>query len=80
MKEKGFIKDFADFNKKILKRLLLYIIIILYLTFLVIYNYFRFMLNYSVEDSWIFGFITALISTISIVFLFDLAWFTLRRR
>lgn len=52
----------------------------LYFTFLITYNHFRVILNFSVESSWLFGFISALISTIIIIFVGNIAWFTLKRR
>ena len=80
MEQKGFFKDFAKYNRKILKRLLLITLIMLYLTFLITYNHFRNNINYSIESSWLFGIISALISTVVIIFIFDVAWFTYKKR
>ncbi|KKN31732.1 hypothetical protein LCGC14_0820940 [marine sediment metagenome] len=80
MEQKGFFKDFAKYNRKILKKLLLITLIMLYLTFLITYNHFRNNMNYSIESSWLFGIISALISTVVIIFIFDVAWFTYKKR
>jgi uncharacterized membrane protein YesL len=80
MEQKGFFRDFAGYNRKILKRLILITIVMLYFAFLITYNHFRATLNYSVENSWLFGFISALISTVVLIFIVDLVWFTLKKR
>ncbi|MFW9894826.1 MAG: hypothetical protein ACFFD7_03395 [Candidatus Thorarchaeota archaeon] len=80
MEQRSFINDFVSYNRRIIKRLILLILIVLYFAFLVAYNYFRVSLNFSIETSWIFGITSALISTISLIFLLDLAWFAFKRR
>ena len=80
MEQKGFFRDFATYNRKILKRLILITIVVLYFAFLITYNQFRVILNYSLESSWLFGFISALISTVVLIFIIDLAWFALKKR
>ena len=80
MEQKGFFSDFASYNRKILKRLILITIVVLYFAFLITYNQFRVILNYSLESSWLFGFISALISTVVLIFIIDLAWFALKKR
>ncbi len=72
--------EFAIYSKKILKKLILVGIICLYLIFLITYNYFRAILNYSIEGSWIFGFISALIITFILILGLDMLWFYRKRR
>ena len=80
MEQKGFFRDFAKYNRKILKRLILITLLMLYFAFLLTYNHFRVILNYSIESSWLFGIISALISTVVIIFIFDLVWFAYKKR
>jgi Kef-type K+ transport system membrane component KefB len=80
MEQKGFFSDFLRYNRKILKRLILITIVVLYFAFLITYNHFRVNLNYSVESSWLYGIISALISTVVLIFIFDLAWFAFKKR
>lgn len=72
MEFKEFLSKFIEFNKRIFKKLILICILFLYFTFLIFYNYFRLSFNYSLESSWLFGMIFALISTLILVFLADI--------
>jgi hypothetical protein len=80
MDNNEFLSEFVIYNKKILKKLILVGIICLYLIFLLTYNYFRLFLNYSIEGSWFFGFITALICTFILILSLDFLWFYRKRR
>ena len=80
MEFKDFLSEFVKYNRKILKKLILIIILVLYFTFLFKYNYFRMILDYSIEGSWINGFISALISTLIFIFIIDMAWFSYKKR
>ena len=80
MESKSFLSDFLKYNRKILKRLILIIVIVLYFAFLVMYNYFRVTLSLSVENSWLFGFISALISSIVLIIAVDTLWFIIKGR
>ncbi|HDZ16656.1 hypothetical protein LCGC14_1361520 [marine sediment metagenome] len=76
----GFFRGFAKYNKKILKKLIIFGILVLYFAFLVMYNYLRIIFSYSVEGSWLFGFVSASVSTLVLVLVSDLIWFVLKKK
>lgn len=80
MEFKEFLSEFVVYNKRILKKLIPIGLIILYLVFLVSYNYFRVFLSYSIESSWIFGFITALILSVILILGIDGLLFYIKKR
>lgn len=80
MELRGFFSEFTKYNKKILKKLIILGILVLYFAFLIFYNHFRINLDYSVEGSWIFGIISGLISTVVLIFTVDTLWFLYKKR
>jgi hypothetical protein len=80
MEFKEFLNEFVEYNKKILKKLIPIGLIVLYLMFLVSYNYFRVLLSYSIESSWIFGFVSALILSVILILGINVLWFNNKRK
>jgi biotin transporter BioY len=80
MNFKSFFSEFTDYNKKVFKKLIIITIFGLYFTFLIAYNYFRITLDYSMGSSWRVGILSALISTLILIFVFDLALFSYKRK
>ena len=77
---KQYFKEFLRYNRLRIFKLILYGLIIVYLLFLICYNIYRINLGYSLELSWIYGFLSALITTIIIVLSIDVLSFFLKIR
>ncbi|MHA2006137.1 MAG: hypothetical protein ACXABO_01540 [Promethearchaeota archaeon] len=77
---KEYMNAFTNYNKRILKKLVIYGVLVLYFTFLIFFNHFRITLDYSVEGSWGYGIGFALISTIVLIFVVDILWFSYKKR
>ncbi|MEJ2296663.1 MAG: hypothetical protein P8Y23_18090, partial [Candidatus Lokiarchaeota archaeon] len=82
---KRYFHEFVRYNKSRIFKIILYGIIILYLSFLICYNTYRNNLSYLPEAiivnlSWLYGFLTALIITIIIVLCGDMLSFYLKIR
>ncbi len=75
MEFRKFLSKFIEYNKNILKKLIIICILVLYFSFLVFYNIFRRSLNYSIGSSFLFGVIFGLIFTFLIIFLIDILRF-----
>lgn len=77
---KRYFKEFVRYNKLRIFKIVLYSVIILYLSFLICYNYYRTNLSYSLDLSWVYGIMLALIITIIIVLSGDILGFYLNIR
>jgi hypothetical protein len=85
MNFRDIFKELGAYNKKIWKKLVLIIILVLYFTFLMWYNIFRFSDILSIGGatlrlSWRYGIIWSALSTIILVLAADILSFLLNRR
>ncbi|MFX1493878.1 MAG: hypothetical protein ACFFBZ_06315, partial [Promethearchaeota archaeon] len=74
---KEYLREYEKYNKKSIKKLILYSVIGFYFLFLFFYNFYR-QYGISVELSWLNGIISALITTLTYLLLFDLIGFLLK--
>jgi len=79
MNFRQLLLDFWEHLKEELKRNIIYSILILFFGFLITYNIFRMNLGFNESISWIRGGITAIISTLIIIFSINIIWFTYKR-
>ena len=77
---KRYFKEFVRYNKLRIFKIILYSVIILYLSFLFCYNYYRTDLSFSLDLSWLYGFVLALIITVIIVLSVDILGFYINIR
>ncbi len=77
MEFKGLIEEYKTYNKQRIKKLILYSIIGFYLLFLYLYNIHR-QYGLSIQLSWLNGIISALITTLIYLFLFNFLGFLLK--
>ncbi len=69
MEFKEFLSKFVKYNKKNINKLIVISILVFYFAFLIFYNQFRVILQYSLESSWLYGIVFSLISTVVLVLL-----------
>ena len=77
---KRYFKEFVRYNRLRIFKLILYGLILVYILFLICYNIYRTNLGYSLELSWLYGFLSALIATIIIILSIDVLSFFLKIR
>ena len=77
---KRYFKEFVRYNKLRIFKIILYSVIILYISFLFCYNYYRTDLSFSLDLSWLYGFVLALIITVIIVLSVDILGFYINIR
>lgn len=80
MEIRNFLSEFASYNRSIIKRLILVCIVVLYLLFLILYNFFRIYLGYSLFGSWLLGFFSSLIYAFMLIISVDIIWFYLKKK
>ena len=80
MEIKEFLSDFLSYNKKILKKMIIIIILVFYFAFLSFYNIFKIHIGYSIEVSWMYGVISSIIFTLISVLSIDIAFFYKKKK
>ena len=75
MEFKKILEGFYNHNISNLKRIIIYLILILFFGFLAIYNIYRIGFSYSAELSWFYGGLTTIIFSFVMILIIDVLWF-----